>query len=94
MPNLYMIVDGRVDVELDGKVVSSCRPGDYVGEISYLSRLPASATTTAATSVDVIRLSKESLASLMKTSKSLGQLINATLSENVSNKLINQSRMS
>ncbi len=42
--NLIYLVDGRVDIYLDGKIVGTCRPGNFVGEMSVLDQAPASAT--------------------------------------------------
>ena len=45
---LLYIADGIVKIEREGRVVAICGPGDYVGELSFLSGNPATATATVA----------------------------------------------
>jgi hypothetical protein len=44
MENLLMIYSGRVEVKVDGKKVNELRDGQFIGEMSFLSNLPASAS--------------------------------------------------
>ncbi|MCB0415685.1 MAG: cyclic nucleotide-binding domain-containing protein [Bdellovibrionales bacterium] len=52
--NLYFLIKGVVDVTVDGGLVASLdKTGDLIGEMSVISNRPSSATTLAATNVDV-----------------------------------------
>ena len=47
-----LIEDGEVDVSADGRALGTCRPGDGVGEIALLRRVPRTATVVARTRVE------------------------------------------
>ena len=46
---LYIVVDGKVDVEKSGKVAATLGPGQYFGEMALLDEEPRTATVKAAT---------------------------------------------
>jgi CRP-like cAMP-binding protein len=46
---LYIIVDGKVDVEKSGKTVATLGPGQFFGEMALLDEEPRTATVRAAT---------------------------------------------
>ena len=45
----YVLLDGRADVEVDGRPRTTLGPGDFFGEISMLDRGPATATVMTST---------------------------------------------
>jgi CRP-like cAMP-binding protein len=45
----FVIVDGRVRVERDGKVLKTRGPGEFVGEIALIDERPRTATVTTET---------------------------------------------
>ena len=47
-----LIEDGEVDVSADGRALGTCGPGDGVGEIALLRRVPRTATVVARTRVE------------------------------------------
>jgi len=47
---LYIVVDGKVDVEKSGKTAATLGPGQYFGEMALLDEEPRTATVKAATS--------------------------------------------
>jgi CRP-like cAMP-binding protein len=53
-PYLYVIYDGHVDVQRDGRDVATVGPGHFVGEIAFVTDSPASADTCAATAVQAV----------------------------------------
>lgn len=62
MDAFYLLLEGRLalSIELDGHTIQlgELRPGNWVGEVAYLSGSPAaSATVTATTEVKLARLS-------------------------------------
>jgi CRP/FNR family cyclic AMP-dependent transcriptional regulator len=44
--SFYVLLEGTVDAEIDGRGVATLEPGDFFGEISMLDRGPATATLT------------------------------------------------
>ena len=53
---LFVLIDGKVDVQQDGKTVGTKSSGDFLGEIALVTRRPRSATVTALTDVRVLVL--------------------------------------
>ena len=50
----HVIVDGEVDVSVDGTTKATLRSGEYFGEMSLLDGSPRSATVTASTDLRTI----------------------------------------
>ena len=53
---LFVLVDGKVEVERDGKRLGTKSTGDFLGEIAVVTRRPRTATVTALTDVRVLVL--------------------------------------
>ncbi len=56
---LVYLAGGRVDVEVDGRRVATCLPGNFVGEMSLVDGGTASATTTVAESARAWQISSQ-----------------------------------
>src|ERR1700760_4710980 len=50
---LVVIIDGKADIQRDGKTVSSLGPGDFVGEIALLLARPRGASVATATDMSI-----------------------------------------
>jgi CRP-like cAMP-binding protein len=55
----HVILEGKTEVTINGRVVSELRPGDAFGEIALLHNVPRSATVTALTAVTTCTLTRE-----------------------------------
>jgi CRP-like cAMP-binding protein len=55
----YAIVEGQLDVTLDGRYVRTVTRGDLVGEIALLRYVPRTASVTAATDCAVLVLTRD-----------------------------------
>ncbi len=55
----YIVVEGEVEVSVDGEVVSEVEPGGYFGEIALIRDLPRTATATARTPAVLYALERE-----------------------------------
>jgi len=56
---LYVVLSGEVEVTVKGKPVAKLREGDVFGEMSLLTRTPATATVTSARHTSLLRLPRE-----------------------------------
>jgi CRP-like cAMP-binding protein len=61
----YLIVDGHADVSIDGEVVASVGPGEFVGEMALITGAPRSATVTAVTPMHLFTVHKSAFAALL-----------------------------
>ena len=59
----FVIEDGEVEVSAAGRSLGSCGPGDGVGEIALLRRVPRTATVVARTSVQAYAVDAETFLS-------------------------------
>ena len=59
--DLFVVVDGTVRVERDGRTLVSLGPGEFFGEIAVFDERPRSADVTAETRVRCIAISRDAL---------------------------------
>jgi CRP/FNR family transcriptional regulator, cyclic AMP receptor protein len=62
-----IVLEGTVDVVIDGKVVATCGAGDFFGEIALLEDRPRTATVIAKSDVVVEVISRAEFATLRGT---------------------------
>lgn len=58
---MYVILRGTADVNVDGRKVSELAPGDFFGELAFLHPAPRSATVTARTDMRVMVLDSRAM---------------------------------
>ena len=61
----FVIADGRAEVAIEGEVVASLGPGDFVGEVSMLIGGPRTATVQAATPMTVLVMGQATFGSFI-----------------------------
>jgi CRP-like cAMP-binding protein len=59
---LFLIVSGKINVKVGGKVIVTLEPGEVFGEVSLLDEQPRTATIFALTDVMLMNLSREAFA--------------------------------
>jgi len=68
---VYVIVDGTVDVHVDGQVVASLGRGEIVGEVAVIDGEPRTADVVAATDLTVLAIHAVAFRALLETSYTL-----------------------
>ena len=85
---LIYLADGIVKIEHAGRVVAICGPGDYIGELSYLSGNPASATAIVVKPARVLAFEQSKLNAAIKSDASLRRTLESALNRNLAGKLV------
>ncbi|MDG2263724.1 MAG: cyclic nucleotide-binding domain-containing protein, partial [Flavobacteriales bacterium] len=89
---LYLIYNGTVDVAVDGKKVAELKDGRFVGEMSFLTEKPATATCIVKHETECIVWKQPEFKALLKRNPSLYFTIQSLLSAQVSDALVTSSR--
>ena len=76
-----VILDGEVDVVIDGNVVASRGPGDYFGEIALLSERPRTATVVAKTPVAIEVIGRREFRALVDDQPTIEAQLRAVMAE-------------
>lgn len=85
---LLYLADGIVQIEHGGRIVAICGPGDYIGELSYLSGNPASATAVVVKPARVLAFEQSRLAAAIKGDAPLRRTLESALNRNLAGKLV------
>jgi CRP-like cAMP-binding protein len=84
---MFLVVRGRAAVSIDGDVVGSVGPGEGLGEVSFLSETPRSATAVAESDMEVGILTRESLDALVRRRPDIGAVVFRNLARGLGDKL-------
>jgi CRP-like cAMP-binding protein len=76
-----VVLDGEVDVIIDGKVIASRGAGDYFGEIALLDDRPRVATVLAKTPVSVEVIGRREFKALIEDQPEIAQQLLATMAQ-------------
>lgn len=85
---LYLIERGEASVIVGDITVSTCEAGDFVGEIGFLTRVPACATVYATAALKVLAFDCDTLRLLMNANANLERGLTVALTANLATKLI------
>ncbi len=85
---LYLVESGEASVVVDGTTVSRCQAGDFIGEIGFLTAVPACATVNADSELECLAFDCAALRQLMRTNPDLERGLNVALTANLATKLI------
>ena len=89
---LNLIYNGTVDVAVDGEKVAELKDGQFVGEMSFLTEKPATATCITKHYTELFVWKQEQFKELLKRNPSLYFTIQSLLSAQVSNALVTSSK--
>ena len=87
-PPLIYVARGRARIEVDGKQVGECAPGDFLGEMSLISGQIATATVSAAEPMRVARFDREGLAQLARAAPDVGRALDSALNRSLAAKVL------
>jgi len=85
---LVYLVEGRVDILLDGKRIGNCKPGNFVGEMSVLGHRPASATAIVAEPSRYWLISSDRIGSLQVREPQMAAAFQNGIARDLRNKII------
>lgn len=88
VPALYYLATGAVDVYVGKGRVSQCRQGSFIGEMSVIDRLPASATTVVVSPARIWSVDAQRLREAISAHPEIEREIEASFSRNYREKLI------
>jgi|TARA_R100000482_G_scaffold25147_1_gene7613 hypothetical protein len=90
--DLILIYNGTVDVLVNDKKVAELKDGQFVGEMSFLTEKPATATCKVEHNAECLVWPQKDFKDLLKRNPSLYFTIQSLLSEQVSNNLVSSSQ--
>lgn len=90
--DLILIYNGTVEVEVDGNIVAELKDGQFVGEMSFLTEKPATASCIVKHDCECIVWKQPEFKELLKRNPSLYFTIQSLLSAQVSSNLVKKSK--
>jgi hypothetical protein len=87
LSDVTLISSGEAGVEVDGHHVAELRDGHWVGEMSFVTNQPASATVTLAKPTRYLTWPKDSLTALFRRNPTLKLVVTHVMSAELSRKL-------
>ena len=90
--DLHLIYNGTVDVVVGIEPVAELKDGQFVGEMSFLTEKPATATCVVRHETECLVWDQQSFKDLLKRNPSLYFSIQSLLSAQVSDALVNSSK--
>ena len=92
VPDLILIYNGTIDVEVDDNKVAELRDGQFVGEMSFLTEKSATATCVVKHPTECLVWKQQEFKDLLKRNPSLYFTIQRLLSAQVSSNLVRSSK--
>lgn len=86
--HLLYVAAGEVRILHGDRIVATCHPGDYIGEMSFLTDNPASATARAVGPVGLLAFERGKLRAAIDGDTALRRTLEAALSRNLAEKLV------
>ena len=90
--DLILIYNGMVDILVNDNKVAELKDGQFVGEMSFLTEKPATATCKVTHNTECLVWPQKDFKDLLKRNPSLYFTIQSLLSEQVSNNLVSSSQ--
>tara|TARA_R100000008_G_C3536801_1_gene142502 strand:- start:333 stop:845 length:513 start_codon:yes stop_codon:yes gene_type:complete len=90
--DLVLIYNGTVDVQVDSDKVAELKDGQFVGEMSFLTEKPATATCVVKHACECVVWRQQEFKELLRRNPSLYFTIQSLLSAQVSSNLVSSSK--
>ncbi len=90
LESVYLIVDGEVEVTRGETVIGSSQDGTFLGEISFLSGAPGSATLVSTRKTRMLVWDQEKLRRLLSFHPNINRAINNAFASDLSRKLVDR----
>lgn len=87
-PPLIYIASGRAAIERDGRSISECGAGEFVGEMSHLTDERTSATVTVTQDMRIARLDRDALAQLVRDLPKIGRALDTAFNRSLAVKVM------
>jgi hypothetical protein len=91
--HLSYIAEGKAEVRVGGVRVSTCDTGDFVGEMTALTGLPATATVVAAAPLTVWRIDAPRLREVTRRRDEISRELEAAFARNYRDKIVEMNRL-
>lgn len=91
VPDVMVLVSGAAKVEIGGKLVALLQPGNFVGEMSFLTKGNAVADVTTVGRTRLFCIEKEKLQALFHGSAEINTAIHRTIGQDLVRKLMSTS---
>ena len=86
--DLLYVASGVARIESAGRIIAVCGPGDYLGEMSFLSGEPATATVVASRPMRVLAFDQQRLHVAVASDAAIHRAMEAGLNRNLVGKLV------
>src|SRR5438309_2160322 len=83
----FILLEGEANVTKNGESINTMGEGDFFGEIALVTKMPRTATVTAATDVRVLVITERDFGSLIKRSPEVGRGVAEALAERLAPEL-------
>ncbi len=85
---VYAVLDGCIDIEVDGRPVAQGGPGQFIGEIGFLAKVAATATTVVSSrQARVLAWSRQDLEKMLRRSPELRSTTHAAIGRDLARKI-------
>lgn len=93
-PPLLYVASGAAAIEVDGKIVSACGAGDFLGEISHVTGERASATVTVSNTMRIARFDRDALIEASEAIPEIGKALDRAFTQSLAVKVVRMNQSS
>jgi CRP-like cAMP-binding protein len=83
----FVLIEGEAEVRKEGRRVNTLGPGDFLGEISLITKVPRTATVTTSEPTRVLVITDRAFAQLLRHSPEISQGVLEAVGERLASEL-------